>query len=324
MLTYIARRLLYSIPVLIAASFLIFLFVRTTVDPSASFRARPDFSQVALDRFVERNHLDKPIVVQSGYWVKEAVTNKFGRTIRSERPIWPELKRVLTHTLQLIIAAEILAVLLAIAVGVLSAVRQYSIFDYTTTTFSFLGFATPIFWLALMLQILAVNLYLDQGVRLFYTAHLSSPEPGSGFSWLLDRVQHLALPVICLAVIGIAQFSRYMRASMLEVVNSDYVRTARAKGLTEGRVLGKHAFRNALIPLTTVVALDFGALFSGAIVTETIFQLDGMGLYFIRALETGDAYMIMAWLMITASIIILMNLIADVIYGYLDPRIRYD
>ncbi len=324
MLTYIARRLLYSIPVLLAASFLIFLFVRTTVDPSASFRARPDFSQLALDRFVERNHLDEPIVVQYGYWVKEAFTNKFGRTIRSERPIWPELKRVLTHTLQLIIAAEILAVLLAIGLGVLSAVRQYSIFDYTTTTFSFLGFATPIFWLALMLQILVTNLYLDQGVRLFYTASLSSPDPGGGLSWLLDRAQHLALPVVCLAVIGVAQFSRYMRASMLEVINSDYVRTARAKGLKEKRVIGKHAFRNALIPLTTVVALDFGALFSGAIVTETIFQLDGMGLYFIRALETGDAYMIMAWLMITATIIILMNLIADVIYGYLDPRIRYD
>ena len=324
MVTFIARRLLYSIPVLIAASFLIFLFVRTTVDPAASFRARPDFSLQALRAFEERNHLKEPIVVQYGYWVKDAFTERFGRTIRSERPIWPELTRVLGHTLQLIIAAEFLAVVFAIGVGVLSAVKQYSIFDYTATTFSFLGFAIPIFWLALMLQIVFTNLYLNQGVRIFYTAHLSSPEPGGGLSWLADRVQHLGLPVICLAVIGIAQFSRYMRASMLEVVNSDYVRTARAKGLSEGKVIGKHAFRNALIPLTTVVALDFGTLFGGAIVTETIFQLDGMGLYFIRALENGDAYMIMAWLMITATIIILFNLIADVIYGVLDPRIRYD
>ena len=324
MFTYILGGALYSIPVLIAASFLVLTFVRSTVDPAASFRQRPDFDRQAMEAFIERKHLDEPIVVQYGYWVRDAFTDKFGRTIRSDRPIGPDLKRVMGNTLQLIIAAELLAVLLAIAIGVISAVRQYSIFDYTATTFSFVGFAIPIFWLALLLQIIVTQIFLKWDIRIAYTASLSSADPGGGLSFLLDRAQHLILPVITLAVIGVAQFSRYMRASMLEVINSDYVRTARAKGLGERRVIMKHGFRNALIPLTTVVALDFGALFGGAVVTETIFQLDGMGLYFINALTNGDAYQLSAWLVITASIIILFNLIADVIYGLLDPRIRYD
>ena len=169
-----------------------------------------------------------------------------------------------------------------------------------------------------------VALFNATGVRIFYIAQLSSVDPGSGFHYLVDRIQHLAIPVVVLSVLSIAQFSRYMRASMLEVVNSDYVRTARAKGLREGTVVMKHAFRNALIPLTTVIALDFAALFGGAIVTETIFALDGMGLYFIGALQERDTNAIMAWLMVTSVIIIFFNLVADVVYGYLDPRIRYD
>jgi peptide/nickel transport system permease protein len=127
-----------------------------------------------------------------------------------------------------------------------------------------------------------------------------------------------------LGVAGVAQYSRYMRASMLEVVNSDYVRTARAKGLMERNVVMKHAFRNALIPLVTVVAIDFGAFFSGAFATETVFALDGMGLYFLRALGSRDVYPVMAWLMVVSVAVVLFNLIADIIYGYLDPRIRYD
>ena len=149
-------------------------------------------------------------------------------------------------------------------------------------------------------------------------------EPGHGIHWFVDRVQHLALPVIALCILGIAGYSRYMRASMLEVLNSDYVRTARAKGLIERRVIMKHAFRNALIPLITLVALDFGAIFAGAIVTETIFNLDGMGFYFINALQASDPYPVMAWLMVVATMVITFNLIADILYGVFDPRIRYD
>lgn len=324
MLTYVIRRLLYSIVVLIAASFIIFTFVSVSNDPLAFLRMQPTASEQTIQNITERKHLDQPIPVQYVYWVQDALFHQFGTTTIGDRPILPELKRVMGHTLQLVIAAELLAILIAVFIGVYSALRQYSIFDYTATTFSFLGLATPVFWLGLMLQVLFVNIYLWFDVRIFYTANLSGIDPGTGIHFLLDRAQHLALPVIVLMVASVATYSRYMRASMLEVINSDYVRTARAKGLAERRVTMRHAFRNALIPLVTIVALNFGALLGGAVVTETVFALDGMGLYFVNQLNLGDPYPVMAWLMVTATFVIVFNLVADIAYGWLDPRVRYD
>jgi peptide/nickel transport system permease protein len=321
MLTYILRRILYSIPVLIAASFMIFVFVAKASDPLAFLRMQPRVDQATIQKIVEREHLDENIFVRYGYWAKEAVTDKFGTTMIGDRPIWPDLKRVMGNTAQLVIAAELIAILFAVFIGVYSAVRQYSAFDYTFTTFSFLGLATPVFWLALMLQVLVVNIFLKYDLRIFYISNLSSPDPDN---FLLDRAQHLALPIMVLTVASIAQYSRYMRAAMLEVINSDYVRTARAKGVNERKVIMKHAFRNALIPLATVVALNLGTVLGGAVVTETVFSLDGMGLYFITNLVEGDPYPVMAWLMVTAIMIVFFNLVADVVYGYLDPRVRYD
>ena len=324
MLTYIIRRILYSIPVLVATSFLIFTFVSISGDPLGRLRASPNITAERLARIEHSKNLDRPVVVRYGYWVRDAVTNEFGTTLFGNRKIWPDLKRVMGHTLQFILSALIISVIVGVAIGVYSALRQYSAFDYTATTLSFVGFATPVFWLALMLQVLVVQIYLKWDIRVFYTSGLSSVDPGTGVHWFLDRVQHLALPVMALCVLSIAQYSRYMRASMLEVLNSDYVRTARAKGLVERRVVMKHAFRNALIPLVTVVAIDFGAIFAGAIVTETIFTLDGMGFYFINALQASDPYPVMAWLMVVATMVVTFNLIADVLYGVFDPRIRYD
>lgn len=321
MVTYVIRRLLYLIPVLFATSLIIFTFVTVSGDPLNQVRVIPNVSQNTIDNLIEDKHLDRPLLVQYGYWLHDAVTNQFGNTLLSDEPIWPDLKRVLGNTLQLIILSEILAVIIAIGVGVVSAVKQYSIFDHATTTLSFIGFSTPVFWFALILQVIFTNIYLNYGTRIFYTAQLSSPNPEN---FWIDRLQHLALPVITLTVLSVAQFGRYMRSSMLEVINSDYVRTARSKGLRERKVIMRHAFRNALIPLVTVVALDFGALFGGAFATETVFALDGMGLYFLRAMSARDVYPLMAWLMITSVIVVLFNLIADILYGWLDPRIRYD
>jgi peptide/nickel transport system permease protein len=182
----------------------------------------------------------------------------------------------------------------------------------------------PLFWLALMLQVLVVQIQAWTGHKLFPIASLNDVDPGSGFSFVIDRAWHLALPIMVLMVASIAQYSRFMRASMLEVVNADYVRTARAKGLRERKVTMGHAFRNALIPLVTVIAINFGGLLGGAIVTETVFSLDGMGLYFINALGGADPYPVMAWLMVTATLVIVFNLIADILYGVLDPRVRYE
>jgi peptide/nickel transport system permease protein len=323
-LTFIVRRLLYSVAVLIAASFLVFFFVTVSGDPIAGLRITPNVSRESIDEISERKHLDDPILVRYWYWVEDAVTDQFGTTLLTNKPILPDLWRVMKNTLQLVVAAQLLALLVGVGIGILSALRQYTVFDYSATTFSFLGLATPVFWLGLMLQVLVVYILDWTGHQIFPIANLSDVNPGEGIDFALDRAHHLVMPVIVLMVAGTAVYSRYMRASMLEVINSDYVRTARAKGLNERRVTMKHAFRNALIPVVTVTALSSGELIGGAIVTETVFSLDGMGLYFINALGAADPYPVMAWLMITASMIILFNLIADIAYALLDPRVRLD
>jgi peptide/nickel transport system permease protein len=324
MLSFIIRRLLYSAAVLVAASFLVFFFVTVSGDPIAGLRVTPNVSQDYIEEISQRKNLDEPIIKRYFYWVEDAVTDQFGSTLLTNKPILPELWRVMKNTLQLVLIAQILAILLGVGIGLVSALRQYSAFDYSATTFSFLGLATPVFWLGLMVQVLIVYIFNWTGNRIFPIANLSDVNPGGGIDFALDRAHHLIMPVLVLMVAGTATYSRYMRASMLEVVNSDYVRTARAKGLNERRVTMKHAFRNALIPVVTVAALDFGTLLGGAIVTETVFSLDGMGLYFINALGSADPYPVMAWLMITATMIIMFNLVADILYGVLDPRIRYD
>ena len=322
MLTYITRRILFSIPVLILSTFFSFAFVSLAGDPRQNLLANPKFSQEHYDALAHTYHLDVSIPERYWYWVQDVVLHKGGSSLLTSQPIWPDLTRVMGHTLQVIVIAELIALVLGVAVGIYSAIRQYSAFDYTFTTFSFLGYAMPVFWLALLLQVLFTDIYLKWNVRIFYTSGLNSGVTSS--TWSLDRLQHIALPVMTLSIISFALYSRYMRASMLDVISTDYVRTARAKGLPERLVIMRHVFRNALIPIVTVAALNFGALLGGAIVTETVFSLDGMGYYFITKLGQLDVYAVMAYLAVTAIFIIVFNLIADILYGYLDPRIRYE
>jgi peptide/nickel transport system permease protein len=321
MLTYVVRRLLYSIPVLVVSSFITFSFVSLAGDPRANLRANPAVSQLTLNNLIHKYHLDASIPARYWYWVQDVFTHRLGNSLITSQPIWPDIQRTIGHTAQVVIIAELIALVLGVVIGIFSAVRQYSPFDYFFTSASFVSFAMPTFWLALLLQILFVDIYLKWGVRIFYTSGLNNPGQGA---WSLDRLQHIALPVMTLTIISFALYSRYMRASMLDVINTDYVRTARAKGLPETKVIMRHVFRNALIPLTTVTALNFGAVLGGAIVTETVFTLDGIGYYFIQKLGQLDVYAVMAYLIVTATIIIVFNLIADVLYGFLDPRIRYD
>lgn len=325
MITYVVRRLAYSIPVLIVASVLIFFSMSAIGDPLAQLRVNPLLSERTVELVRERKHLDESLPVQYVYWVNDVVTNQFGSPLlQPGNRISEDLKRVVPHTLQLIVLSEIIALLFGIAIGVYAAIRQYSVFDYAATTFSFLGFAMPVFWLALMLQVLFTNVFLKWDVRVFYTSGLSSEDAGDGVHFWIDRLQHLGLPAMALALLQIATYSRFMRSSMLEVVNSDYVRTARAKGLHERTVTFKHGMRNALIPLVTVSALNVGGLIGGAVIIESIFQLDGMGPYFITNLLNQDTYAVMAWLMVAATGVILLNLVADIAYAYIDPRIRHD
>ena len=321
MLTYITRRVLYSIPVLILSSFLSFVFVSYAGDPLARLRANPQLSAITVAHLRHTYHLDESIPVRYWFWVKDIFTHKLGVSLNTFQPIWPDIVRTLGHTAQVIIIAEVLAIILGVTVGIFSAIKQYSVFDYLFTSVSFLGFAMPTFWLALLLQILFVDIYLKWGVRIFYTSGLNSPHEGT---WSLDRLQHIALPVMTLCIISFAIYSRYMRASMLDVINTDYVRTARAKGLPEWKVVMGHVFRNALIPIATIAALNFGSLLGGAIITESVFSLDGIGYYFVQKLGQLDLYAVMAYLLVTSIGIIFFNLVADILYGFLDPRIRYD
>jgi peptide/nickel transport system permease protein len=320
--TFITRRVLYSIPVLFFSTFFSFLFVSYAGNPLSNVLQNPRIPHQTVVNIIHQTHLDKPVVVRYFYWLDSVFTQKLGKSLVTLQPIWPDIHRTLGHTAQLCILSESMAIILGIAVGIYSAIKQYSFFDYSFTTFSFLGFAMPTFWLALLLQIAFTDEYNHWGHRIFYTSGLNSVPGESWFS--LDRLQHLALPALTLCIISFALYSRYMRASMLDVINSDYVRTARAKGVSEWKVIMRHVFRNALIPITTVAALNVGGLLGGAIVTETVFTLDGMGAYFVRALGQGDTYEVMAYLLVTSVIIIVFNLIADITYGFLDPRIRYD
>ena len=321
MLTYIVRRVLYSIPVLILSTFLSFLFVSYAGNPVAQLRGNPRIPKNTIHLIEVRNHLNVSIPERYWYWVEDIFTHKLGDSLQTFQPIWPDITRTLGHTAQVIIISESLAIIIGVIVGIYSAIRQYSVFDYIATSFSFLGYAMPTFWLALLLQILFVDIYLKWNLRILYTSGLNNPGHGT---WSIDRLQHIALPVMTLLIISFALYSRYMRASMLDVINTDYVRTARAKGLSEWHVIMRHVFRNALIPIVTVAALNIGGLLGGVIITETVFSLDGIGFYFVQRLQSSDVYAVMAYLLVTSVIIIVFNLIADILYGYLDPRIRLD
>src|SRR3954469_19382573 len=210
MVTYIVRRILYSVPVLLISTFLSFTFVSLAGNPTLTLKQNPRFSQHTVDLIAARYHLSDPIPVRYAYWVKDVFTHKLGNSLTTLHPIWPDVTRAMGHTAQLIVLSEILALTLGVAVGIYSALRQYSLFDYSFTLFSFVGFAMPVFWLALLLQILFVDIYLKWDVRIFYTSGLNNPHHGA---WTLDRLQHLGLPAITLCVISFAAYSRFMRAS---------------------------------------------------------------------------------------------------------------
>lgn len=320
MLAYVARRLAYSIPVLLIASFLLFAFVRATFDPTARLRTSRDPNAIARER--ARLGIDRPVVVQYKNFIVKFVQGDWGESSRTRERVYPMIRRALWGTVQLIGWGVLVSALLAVSIGVLSAVRQYSIADYAFTSLSFLGLAMPPFWFGLIaIQFLAVypkDWFSLSETPLFFVGLQSVDK--SGF---VDYARHLALPVLTLTVQIVAAWSRYERASMLDALNADYVRAAKAKGLSPRAVVFKHAFRNALMPLVTVMALDIGALFGGLIITEAIFTVPGMGRLFIDSLIQGDADVLVVWTLITAAFVVAFNLLADILYGVLDPRVRY-
>lgn len=319
MLTYITRRALYSIPVIIIASFLLFWFVSGTFDPCAKLRNSRE-GAASYARCQERLGTNDPVLVQYKDWLNNAAQGDLGKSTRTNEDVSAMLSRSLWYTVQLIFWGILFSAIVAVALGVYSAVKQYSVLDYTFTGLSFVGLAMPPFWFGLLaIEFLAIWPNKNFGFDWFKFVGLHSGDT-TGFN--MDYIQHLILPVLTLTVQIIAEWSRFQRASMLDVMSADYIRTARAKGVPRRKVIFKHGLRNALIPLVTVMALDIGALFGGVIITEKIFSIPGMGRLFLDSLLVGDKPVLVAWTIITAIFIVLFNLLADVLYGVLDPRIR--
>jgi glutathione transport system permease protein len=327
MLLYSIRRLLASILVLVASSALVFVLVANTVDPLAQYRTRqPPPPPQFFEQKRQELGLDKPILIRYWDWLTGVLHGDFGNNINSA-PVRPDLFSRLGVTARMVIAAMLLAIVLAVIVGVLTAVRRNKPIDYVATIISYILIALPVFWFAVLLKtFVAIKFNEWVGHTVLYTASEESPGIslyGTRGEIFKDRLQHLVLPTIALAAITYAAWSRFQRASMLDVMGSEYMRFARAKGLPWRKVLVKHGLRNALIPTTTVVALTIGTIFGGAIITETVFNWNGMGRYLTQnGLGQSDLNVVLGWLIVSAFFIVLFNLIADLLYAVLDPRIR--
>lgn len=313
---YVIGRLLQALPLLLAISAVSFTILKVTPGgPLAAYEGNPNFTDADRVRLEHAFGLDQPIPIQYIAWLGQFLTGDWGYSFAAHQPVLALIGERLPNTVYLMGTVFVTVLLLAIPIGVIAAVKQYSWFDHVVTGSTFAFLSTPTFWLGLLL-IIVFGLQL----RLFPLGGIQTA--GKPFD-LLDRLHHLVLPVATIALVQLGSHVRYLRASMLETIGQDYMRTARAKGLAERVVVLRHGLKNAAIPLVTVVALDVPELFVGALVTEQIFGWPGMGRLFWDAATRSDYPVIMGILTVSSTLIVLANLFADVVYGYLDPRIRF-
>lgn len=312
---YLIQRVLGAIPLLIGVSLIIFAILHLAPgDPLSVYAENPAVTQEALDNIRESFGLDRPLPEQYVRWFTSFIRGEWGYSMRTNNPAFSDALSRLPATALLSGSAFLIALVIALPLGIVSAVKRYSWIDHTATFFSFLGISTPVFWLGLMAQLVfAVEL------RWLPSAGMMTVGDGS----LSDQLRHLILPASVLSLAFVAGWSRYVRSSMIEVLDLDYVRTARAKGLREWAVINRHALKNALIPVVTVVALDFAVLFSGAVITETIFAWPGLGRLFVESMTGRDYPVLLGLLMFGSFGLILINLVTDLLYASLDPRVRY-
>jgi peptide/nickel transport system permease protein len=322
------RRLLIGIPVLIAASMFLFVLVATSGDPrDPLYFKSPRPPQSTFDEIANRLHLNASLPERYWWWLSNLVFHgDFGPSLDKSVNIGAELGTRTWVTLRLVLVAMFFAMLLAVITGVLSAVKQYSGLDYTFTFAGFLGLSIPSFWLAILLKQGGISVNKATGSQFFYTLGDKDYNHDGFSTWgqITDIAGHMVLPTISLTLITYAAWSRYVRGSMLEVLNSDYVRLARAKGLRNRQVMVRHALRTALIPLTTISAIDIAGVLGGAVITESVFNWSGMGVYLLNSVARRDVNAVLGWLIISGLIVIIFNIVADLLYAVLDPRIRYE
>jgi len=312
MFNYLVRRLIISAVTLIVISMVIFGILKIAPgDPLAGFANNPNVPIETRARIRKNMGLDDPIPVQYAKWARQYIKGDWGQSFLSRAPAREVILARLPITLKIVGTAYMLSILIAIPVGVFSAIKQYSAFDQISTTFAFLGYSLPTFFSGLVL-IVIFSFKLDWFPFVY-------DKTVTGF-W--PNVKQSVLPITVLGLAGSAELTRFVRASMLEVISQDYVRTARAKGLKEQSVIVLHAMRNAMIPVVTILALQIPAIFGGAIITEQIFRIPGIGSLLIESINSADHPVVMGISMGIAILVVLFNIIADVVYALLDPRIK--
>jgi peptide/nickel transport system permease protein len=321
MLQYIIRRILISIPTLVISSIVIFGIIQMTPgDPLSRFES-PDnpLSEEEKTRLYAIYGLDKPLHIQYFIWAENVFTGDLGESFNWNKPVWDLMKEKIVPTVELAGLSLLLSLVIAIPVGTLSAIRQYSLLDNTMTFFSFIGIALPNFWFGLMLMAF-FSIFLGWLPTQMY---ISATFEGNAFDWWVDHLRHLIMPLVVLTTAQVAAFQRYMRSQVLEVLRDDYVNTARSKGLEEQRVITKHVLKNALLPVVTLLGLSLPALLSGALITEQVFSWPGLGQFFWAGATARDYPVVMGLLFVIAVVTLLGNFLADLAYAYLDPRIKY-
>ncbi len=313
MLKYILKRLVEILPTLFVVALITFFVTRIIPGDPASVMLGPQASVEAVEKMRVKLGLNESIPKQFLIYMNDILHGNFGTSFYYNEPVTLLILERFPNTVILAAASMILALLVGIPIGVISATKQYSIFDYVTMVIALIGVSMPIFWLGLMMVLtFSVNL-----------GWLPSTGMGSMSKGIMDVIKHLILPSVCLATIPAAMFARITRSSMLDIIRQDYIKTARAKGLRESVVIWKHAFKNALPPIITVVGIELASLLSGAILTETIFSWPGMGKMVVDAIEKRDYGLVQGSVLFIALIYVITNLIVDILYAVVNPRIRY-
>jgi peptide/nickel transport system permease protein len=323
-LRFVIRRLIWAIPTLLLVSFLVYVAIRLGTDPVASYlRANARASQAKIQQYIEKNNLDPNYVKGYVKWLGNFLTGEWPRSIKGSREVWPELKDAMMNTLRLSGAATAVGITIGLSIGIYVALKPGSLRDTTVNTAAFIGVSIPPYVSAVLLQLVFAVYWSRWFDKPLFPTSGVYPPGHQGFDLVL-MIKHMTLPVVVVAIQVIAVYARYMRASLLEVLNSDYMRTARSKGISERQVLVRHALRNSLIPVVTVAAIDVGQILGGLIITERIFSYPGLGDFFLTAFDNGDFPQLMPWLFLFTAVVLSFNLLADLSYAWLDPRIRLD
>ncbi len=329
-----ARRFLQTIPTLLIISLVLFIGMQAVPGgPLQAFALNQHMSDATKRAIIHRWGLDQPAYIQYVLWLKAMLTGDWQVSFFFNRPVKGIIANRLPATMILMLTAYVLQEVIALPSGLLAALRRYSFFDQFVTFFSYIAYSMPTFWLGLMLLLafaVEIPIFPVSGIidlRItgapFLTPEYNTWFFGHPIYGLLDIAHHVVLPATTIAIIGIAGDSRFIRASMLDAIHQDYIRTARAKGMPERVVILKHALRNAMLPVVTQVTLEIPTLFSGAVVTEAIFSWPGMGQLFFQALDAFDYPLLMAIMVVSAGLVVLFNFIADIAYAWVDPRISY-